>query len=71
VKLVFSPVGLAVVALLAAVVFLPRRMPDSVRRLGKPMRAFDEEEPQSSAAATGTSGAPIDEAKEDRSRAQR
>jgi Sec-independent protein translocase protein TatA len=47
----FSPPGLLVIAILLAIIFIPRRLPDSAKKLRKPMRAFPDE-PKSPADAT-------------------
>jgi Sec-independent protein translocase protein TatA len=43
VKLLFTPLGLIVVLIIVAIVFLPRRLPDAVKKMRKPMRAFPDE----------------------------
>jgi Sec-independent protein translocase protein TatA len=62
VKALFSPVGLALLLLVAAIVFFPRRAPDNARRLGKPMRAFDDEPPAERDEAEANSAAAQDNA---------
>ena len=42
-KFLFSPIGIALIVLILAIVFFPRRAPDAIKRAGKPMRAFDDE----------------------------
>lgn len=42
-KFLFSPLGLALLLLVAFILFIPRRMPDRMRRGGRPMRAFVDE----------------------------
>jgi Sec-independent protein translocase protein TatA len=42
----FSPAGLLIIAILLAIIFVPRRLPDSAKKLRKPMRAFPDEPEQ-------------------------
>jgi len=42
-KLLFTPAGLVVILILVAIIFLPRRLPDAVKKRRKPMRAFPDE----------------------------
>jgi Sec-independent protein translocase protein TatA len=42
-KLLFSPVGIALIAIVLFILFFPRRPGEKLRKFGKPMRAFDEE----------------------------
>ena len=58
-KILFSPVGLILIVLILVVLFLPRRTPDAVKkRMGKPMRAFPQEDVRADEAATGAEDAP-------------
>ena len=50
-KMLFSPAGIVIVLTLAAIFFFPRRLPDAVKKLGKPMKAFPED-PKSSDSAS-------------------
>ena len=58
-KFLLSPVGLILIVVILAIVFFPRRAPDAVKkRLGRPMRAFpDEDHAQTPADGSGTPGA--------------
>jgi Sec-independent protein translocase protein TatA len=38
-----SPGGLIVIAIIVAIIFLPRRLPDAAKKMRKPMRAFPDE----------------------------
>ena len=38
-----SPAGLIIIAIIIAIIFLPRRLPDRAAKLRKPMRAFPDE----------------------------
>ncbi|MDR3685755.1 MAG: twin-arginine translocase TatA/TatE family subunit [Coriobacteriia bacterium] len=38
-----SPGGLIVIAIIVAIIFLPRRLPDAAKKIRKPMRAFPDE----------------------------
>ena len=38
-----SPTGLIIIAILLAIIFLPRRLPDTAKKIRKPMRAFPDE----------------------------
>jgi hypothetical protein len=65
VKILFSPVGIIAIAILAFIIFFPRHPAEKLRKFGKPMRAFpDDEEPTSEgkppAADTGTKGSDDD-----------
>ena len=48
-----SPPGLIIIAIIVAIIFLPRRLPDAAKKLRKPMRAFPDE-PTSPENADGT-----------------
>jgi Sec-independent protein translocase protein TatA len=55
VKFLFSPAGLIVIAVLAFILFFPRRPAEKLRKFGKPMRAFPDEPPSIEAPAAGGS----------------
>jgi Sec-independent protein translocase protein TatA len=54
----FSPLGLLIVVTLLAIIFVPRRLPDSAKKLRKPMRAFPDEPKQPSEPDDDNSGGP-------------
>jgi Sec-independent protein translocase protein TatA len=43
VKILFSPIGIILIAVVLFILFFPRRPGEKLRKFGKPMRAFDEE----------------------------
>ena len=54
-KILFSPIGLILIVLILAFLFFPRRTPDAIKkRMGKPMRAFPEDEPSVDEAGADT-----------------
>ena len=54
-KILFSPIGLILIVLILAFLFFPRRTPDAIKkRMGKPMRAFPQDEPSADEAGEGT-----------------
>ena len=40
---ILSPGGLIVIAIIVAIIFLPRRLPDAAKKMRRPMRAFPDE----------------------------
>lgn len=54
-KFLFSPLGLIIILILVAIIFLPRRAPDAAKKLRKPMRAFPDE-PDEPEKKPGTGG---------------
>ena len=38
-----SPPGLIIIAIIVAIIFLPRRLPDVAKKIRKPMRAFPDD----------------------------
>jgi len=58
VKFLFSPIGLILIVAILAILFFPRRTPDAVKkRMGKPMRAFPDDEPPPEVDAADKAGA--------------
>jgi Sec-independent protein translocase protein TatA len=55
VKFLLSPIGLILIVAVLVILFFPRRTPDAVKkRMGKPMRAFPDDDPSPAADAHGT-----------------
>ena len=56
-KFLLSPIGLILIVAILLILFFPRRTPDAVKkRMGKPMRAFpDDEQPAEAGAADAAS----------------
>ena len=58
-KFLLSPIGLILIVAVLVILFLPRRAPDAVKkRMGKPMRAFPDDEPPNEPRAADTAGGP-------------
>ena len=59
-KFLLSPIGLILIVAVLVILFFPRRTPDAVKkRMGRPMRAFPEDERPS---ATGADARDVSEA---------
>jgi Sec-independent protein translocase protein TatA len=43
-KFLFSPYGIVLVLIVAGIIFFPRHGPDQLKKIGKPMRAFDDQD---------------------------
>ena len=54
-KFLLSPIGLILIVAVIVILFFPRRTPDAVKkRMGRPMRAFPEDEQSSTADTADT-----------------
>ena len=57
-KFLLSPIGLILIVAVLLILFFPRRTPDAVKkRMGKPMRAFPDDEPSPEAGAADAADA--------------
>jgi Sec-independent protein translocase protein TatA len=72
--IIFSRAGLVVIIVIVVIVLFPRRTPDAIKKLGKPMRAFPDEPTEASqpaSAAAPTRAAADDAAGEEPGGAQK